>query len=153
MTIDNREPRIIGRITKPRYVPPEVIEFDATRYILMMDLDSIRTLTDASAAAAQIAVAYTRTNDTFDVEIVNSACEFFGVPSLDELTEERLCEKRAGYEGSTMRITFEVTYDLGEIPPERMAETVRALREALMHPPAAYRIASPNGYLVVRNGL
>ena len=110
VTVEDADERVIASFTNrkvvgvmrrqtdgPRdtLVPVGEDEFDATDFILLMDAGEIRKIMDNDETSDDIGRAHVTWDDPCDVEIVESICEFFGIDSLEDLTDENVAFARA----------------------------------------------------------
>lgn len=66
----------------------EEINFDATSAVLRLSYTTIKSLKDRRESTDEIGLSVINWSGPCEVEIVESICDYFGVASLEELTEE-----------------------------------------------------------------
>jgi len=94
--ITNR--RITGKFTKQVWggrkgdeaLFIEHVEFDATDAVLRMSLEEIQSLEDSSESTDDLGRLHVQWDGPFEVAVVNSMLDFFGVEELHKLTEDAL---------------------------------------------------------------
>lgn len=91
--ITNR--RITGKFTKQSWQGDEAIaveraDFDATDYVLLMKGSDLRALVDRRESADDLGLAHVSWDGPFEVEVVDSICEYFGVSGLEDISDETL---------------------------------------------------------------
>ena len=97
--------RIMGEMDKQRWGGRKgdyaesvgVDEFDATNKILGMPLQDIQALQDCESESDEIGLSFIEWSGPFSVTIVDSILAFFGVDSLDDITEEASAFARTKY--------------------------------------------------------
>ncbi|HEJ2342749.1 TPA: hypothetical protein ACWLUJ_005719 [Pseudomonas aeruginosa] len=88
--------RIIGTFSKQQWDgndeanTVEEVEFDATDYVLLLTGEAIRALVDGRDSSDQVGLAHISWDGPFRVDVVDSITRFFGVASLQEITDESL---------------------------------------------------------------
>lgn len=63
-------------------------EFDATDYVLNMPYDEVLEIRDNRESSDAIGTAHIQWDGPYEVDIVDSICEFFGVAELGNITQE-----------------------------------------------------------------
>jgi hypothetical protein len=76
-------------------------EFDATDYVLNMPYDEVLEIRDNRESSDAIGTAHIQWNGPYEVDIVDSICEFFGVGQLDDITPEMFEFVRGRYKPRT----------------------------------------------------
>ena len=96
------EKSIMGTFYKQRWggrkdneaIPCGEEKFDATDAVLLMDLKTIHNLEDFTDTLDELWKNHVQWDGPYDVEIVESICDFFNVSSLPEITQESLDQMR-----------------------------------------------------------
>ncbi len=90
--------RILGQFEKQKWTGPKndyaepvgTVEFDATDYVLSMNLGDILELDDAWITSDPVGIAHVQWSGPYAVYIVEAVCSYFGIQELSELTQEHL---------------------------------------------------------------
>ena len=95
--------RIIGTYTKQKdlrhqIVDIEDVEFDATTYVLNMELSEIKKLETCYESLDEVGRAHISHDGPFEVDIKESICDFFDVEALSDITPEMLEAAREEWE-------------------------------------------------------
>jgi hypothetical protein len=138
--------RIIGKFEKQLIgyrdttFSVSVQEFDATDFVLRMDLKRLSEVQDESDSSDAIGLEFVDWDGPFDVVIDESICAFFGVGSIEEITPEllsalvdqckpgpepsqrfkaaesalRMCAKKLGVQGEGAQLVSELIASLQE---------------------------------------
>jgi hypothetical protein len=103
MGADGRTGRIVARWEPQAWVNDSAmgvdggLDFDVTRKVLCLPLADVQALKDGSRASDTLAWGekfYEDHDGPFRVESAEAICEFFGVDSLDQITERMLMAAR-----------------------------------------------------------
>lgn len=92
--VSNR--RIVGTFTKQRWgghdgdraIEVEPVKFDATEAIMRLQYPQLALLVDYDYSTDDIGLESIQWDGPFEVEVVDSICEYFGVDSLSEITQK-----------------------------------------------------------------
>jgi len=88
--------RIVGHFLKQQWdsgdnaISMGEEDFDATDYILLMKPDDVRALEDNRETTDRIGQAHVSWDGPHQVTVQDSICEFFGVSSVKEITDEAM---------------------------------------------------------------
>lgn len=93
-SVTNR--RIMGTFTKQRWgghdgdraIEVEPIKFDATESVMRLQYPQLALLVDCDYSTDDIGLESIQWDGPFEVEVVDSICEYFGVGSLSEITQK-----------------------------------------------------------------
>lgn len=153
--------RIIGTFTKQAWVGPkkdraleiEEVRFDATRAVLLLSLNGIHELQDNDESTDEIGLACIEFSGPFEVSVVESVLDFFGVESLIQIDKELLDLAREefgvpGDDKTKLRLTLDVTYTTNLTPDEVLRDNLehmvrRAIGEGML---TGYTDAEVDGY-------